>query len=101
MALIDKSDSSKMKEALLLSIYLGHDQISENILRHPKYKILSEKKFQSVDTDSFWQTPSSDDAQFPADVTPLMLGKSLIFLKFFIYLFSLFISLFFYISFSI
>ncbi len=26
------------------------------------------------DTDSFWQTPSSDDAQFPPDITPLMLA---------------------------
>ena len=44
------------------------------ILNHPKYKILNDKKFQNGDTDSFWQTPSSDDAQFPPDVTPLMLA---------------------------
>jgi hypothetical protein len=75
MALIEKSDSYKIKEALLLSIYLGHDQISETILSHPKYKILGEKKFQSVDTDSFWHTTSSDDAQFPPDITPLILGN--------------------------
>lgn len=74
-ALLDKSDSSKIKEALLLSIYLGHSQIAESILMHPKYKVLNDKKFQNGDTDSFWQTPSSDDAQFSPDITPLMLGK--------------------------
>jgi hypothetical protein len=42
---------------------------------HPKYKVLNDKKFQNGDTDSFWQTPSSDDAQFSPDITPLMLGK--------------------------
>jgi hypothetical protein len=64
-----------MREALLLAIYLGHIQIAESILRHPKYKVLNEKKFVNGDTDSFWQTPSSDDAQFPPDITPLMLAS--------------------------
>ena len=38
-------------------------------------KILNEKKFLNGDTDSFWQTPSSDDAQFSPDITPIMLGN--------------------------
>ena len=63
-----------MREALLLSIFLGHTQISESILRHPKYKVINEKKFVNEDTDSFWQTPSSDDAQFSPDITPLILA---------------------------
>ena len=73
--LLDKSDSPKIREALLLAIYLGHLQIAESILRHPKYKVLTDKKFRSGDTDSFWQTPSSDDAQFSPDITPLMLAS--------------------------
>ena len=73
--MLEKSDSPKMKEALLLAIYLGHTQIAESILRHPKYKVLNEKKFGNNDSDSFWQTPSSDDAQFSPDITPLMLAS--------------------------
>ncbi len=72
--LLEKSDSPKIREALLLAIYRGHNQIAEVILKHPKYKVLNEKKFGGGDTDSFWQTPSSDDAQFPPDITPLMLS---------------------------
>lgn len=63
-----------MKEALLLAIYLGHGQIAESILKHPKYKIMNEKKLLNSDTDAFWQTPSSDDAQFSPDITPIMLA---------------------------
>lgn len=73
-ALLTKSDSAKIREALLLAIFLGHSHIAESILKHPKYKILNEKKFLNGDSDSFWQTPGSDDAQFPPDITPLMLA---------------------------
>ena len=72
---MNKSDSSKLREALLLAIFLGHTQIAESILRHPKYKVLNEKKFVNESTDSFWQTPSSDDAQFSPDITPLILAS--------------------------
>jgi transient receptor potential cation channel subfamily C protein 6 len=58
----------------LLAIFMGHTSIAEAILKHPKYKILNEKKFLNGDTDSFWQTPSSDDAQFSPDTTPIMLA---------------------------
>lgn len=74
-ALLGKSDSQKLRESLLLAIYLGHTQIAESILKHPKYKVLNEKKFVNGDTDSFWQTPSSDDAQFSPDITPLILAS--------------------------
>lgn len=73
-ALLTKSDSAKIREALLLAIFLGHSNIAESILKHPKYKALNEKKFLKGDLDSFWQTPSSDDAQFPPDITPLILA---------------------------
>jgi hypothetical protein len=62
-----------MREALLLAIYLGHVQIAETCLRHPKFKVLNDK-FTGND-DSFWQTPSSDDAQFAPDITPLILAS--------------------------
>lgn len=72
--LLTRSDNAKIREALLLSIFLGHSHIAELILKHPKYKILNDKKFLNGDSDSFWQTPSSDDAQFPPDITPLILA---------------------------
>jgi hypothetical protein len=72
--LLTKADSHKLKEALLLAIYIGHTQIAELILKHPQYKIFNSKKLINGTTDSFWQTPSSDDAQFSPDVTPIMLA---------------------------
>jgi hypothetical protein len=71
--LLTRSDDQKIMESLLLAIFLGHTQICELILRHPKYKLLNEKKMNE-DQDAFWQTPSSDDAQFSPDTTPLMLA---------------------------
>jgi hypothetical protein len=65
-------DGQKMREALLLAIYLGHIQIAEACLRHPKFKVLHER---SGNEDWFWQTPSSDDAQFAPDITPLILAS--------------------------
>jgi hypothetical protein len=38
-ALLAKSDSPRMREALLLAIYLGHVQIAEAILRQPRYTV--------------------------------------------------------------
>jgi len=72
--LLGKSDNAKIREALLLSIFLGHSNIAEAILKHPKYKIMNDKKLVNGDADSFWQAPSSDDAQFPPDITPLILA---------------------------
>lgn len=60
---------------MLLAIFLGNSHIAEMILKHPKYKVTAEKKFVNQDTDSFWQTPSSDDAQFSPDITPLILAS--------------------------
>jgi transient receptor potential cation channel subfamily C member 6 len=72
---LPKLDNQKLKESLLLAIYMGHTGISEFILKLPQYKALSEKKFLNSATDSFWQTPSSDDAQFSPDITPIMLAS--------------------------
>ncbi len=69
-----KTDSPKLREALLLAIFMGHTQIAEIILMHPQYRIFNDKKFLNGNTDSFWQTPSSDDAQFSPDITPIMLA---------------------------
>ena len=73
--LLNRSDSQKIKDALLYAIFLGHTTIAEAILKHPKYKIFNDKKFLIGANDSFWQTPSSDDAQFLPDITPIMLAS--------------------------
>ena len=73
--LLAQCDGQKMREALLLAIYLGHVQIAEACLRHPKFKVLNEKKVFAGNDNSFWQTPSSDDAQFAPDITPLILAS--------------------------
>ena len=73
--LLKKSDNQRLREALLLAIYMGHTQIAEYIIKHPSYKLFNEKKFLNGATDSFWQTPSSDDAQFSPDITPIMLAS--------------------------
>jgi hypothetical protein len=72
--LINRADGQKLREALLLAIFLGHSQIAESILRHPKYKVFNENKFLNRDVDSFWEKTSSD-AQFSPDITPLILAS--------------------------
>lgn len=57
-----------------MAIFLGHTQIAESILRHPKYKSFSENKFLNRAVDSFWEKTSSD-AQFSPDITPLILAS--------------------------
>ena len=73
--LLKRTDQSKIREALLLAIFMGHTQIARLIINYPSYKIFTEKKFLNNATDSFWQTPSSDDAQFSPDITPIMLAS--------------------------
>ncbi|CAF1556535.1 unnamed protein product [Rotaria magnacalcarata] len=72
--LLSQCDGQKMREAILLAIYLGHVQIAETCLRHPKFKILFERRAITADEESFWHTPSSDDGQFSPDITPLILA---------------------------
>ncbi len=62
-----------MGEAILLAIYLGHIQIAEACILHPNFKKLNERGALRNE-DTFWQTPSSDDAQFAPDMTPLILA---------------------------
>jgi ankyrin repeat protein len=71
--LIERSDSDRIKEALLLAIYEGDNLIAKMILNHPRYKVLNEKKFMNATTDSFWQT-QSENSQFSPDITPIMLA---------------------------
>ncbi len=73
--MLKRTDQSKIREALLLAIFMGHTQIAQLIINHPNYKIFNAKKFLNDATDSFWQTPSSDDAQFSPDITPIMLAS--------------------------
>ena len=73
--LLAQCDGQKMREALLLAIYLDHVQIAQACLNHPKFKVFNERRVFTGSEDSFWQTPSSDDAQFAPDVTPLMLAS--------------------------
>lgn len=68
--LLDKCEGQKLRESVLLAIYLGHTQIAELILKHPKYKIFEANQ----STDSFWESSTSEDAQFPHDITPLILA---------------------------
>ncbi len=72
--LLEKSDSQKLREALLLAIYIGNIKIAQYVLRHPKYKVLHEKKIVNEDTDLFWQTSNSNDDQFTPDTTPIILA---------------------------
>ena len=72
--LLNKYDGQKMRGALLLAIYLGHVPIAEACLYHPKFKTFNERRVFTGNDDSFWQTPSSDDAQFSPDITPLILA---------------------------
>jgi hypothetical protein len=73
--LLNNCNGQKMREALLLAIYLGHVSIAEACLYHPKFKIFNERRVFTGNEDSFWQTPSSDDAQFAPDITPLILAS--------------------------
>ncbi|CAF0998099.1 unnamed protein product [Adineta ricciae] len=72
--LLAHCDGQKIREAILLAIYLGHVQIAEACLRHPKFKILNDRRALTDTEESFWQTPSSDDTQFAPDITPLILA---------------------------
>lgn len=70
---MDKCDGQKLVDATLLAIYLGHIQISEACILHPTFKALADHG-AFKDDNMFWQRPSSDDAQFAPDITPLILA---------------------------
>jgi hypothetical protein len=71
--LLTKADSSAVREALLVAIFMGHTYIAESILYHPQYKLFNDKKFMNATTDSFWQ-PQAENSQFSPDITPIMLA---------------------------
>ena len=72
--LLPKSKSKRIREALLLAIYLGHTLIVETILNHSNFKIFLAKKLMDGAKDSFWLSPSSDGAQFSPDISLIMLA---------------------------
>ena len=72
--LLNQCNGQKIREALLLAIYLGHVVIAEACLHHPKFKTFNDRRIFTGNEDSFWHTPSSDDAQFAPDITPLILA---------------------------
>ena len=74
LLLLAKCDASKMKEALLFAIFLGHTSIAQVILNHPQYREFNEKKFVNGATDSFWQ-PQTENSQFSPDITPIILAS--------------------------
>lgn len=71
--MLDKCDGQKLVDATLLAIYLGHIQISEACILHSTFKALTDRG-AFKDDNMFWQRPSSDDAQFAPDITPLILA---------------------------
>ena len=71
--LLQKCDGQKVCEALLLAIYLGHIQIAEACILNSKFKALNDRGAFN-DDNIFWQRPSSDDAQFAPDITPIILA---------------------------
>jgi len=71
--LLDKCDQQKIREAILLAIYLGHVQIAEACILHPKFEDFNARGAFDNE-ESFWATPSSDDAQFAPDITPVILA---------------------------
>lgn len=71
--LLNRCDEQKMREAILLAIYLGHVQIVEACILHPTFKDFNDRGGFDNE-ESFWATPSSDDAQFAPDMTPLILA---------------------------
>ncbi|CAF1291792.1 unnamed protein product [Adineta steineri] len=72
--LLYSCDGQKIREAILLAIYLGHIQIAEACLHHPTFRRLNDKRAITDSEGTFWQTPTSDDTQFASDITPLMLA---------------------------
>ena len=69
------NNNEELREGLLLAIYFNSFQITDSILKHSKYKIISKRKFTL--TDTFWQISNSIDSQFSPDITPLQLACSL------------------------
>jgi hypothetical protein len=69
------NNNDELREGLLLAIYFNSFQITDSILKHSKYKIISKRKFTL--TDTFWQISNSIDSQFSPDITPLQLACSL------------------------
>lgn len=71
--LLDRTEPKKLYEALLLAISLDHDEIAEVILKHPIYEKL-EKQEENYSTSNFYLSLVSEDSQFTAETTPLIMA---------------------------
>ncbi|KAK3600931.1 hypothetical protein CHS0354_004140 [Potamilus streckersoni] len=72
--LIDRNSVAKIREALLLAISSGHEQIAGSILRHRRYCERRKENKRFGNTDYFF-TKASEDSQFSSDITPLILAS--------------------------
>lgn len=71
--LLDYVDTKSAYEALLLAIKLGHDEIAEMILEHPKYEEIN-NEFRKHSDEPFFQERFCDHSQFTDEITPLILA---------------------------
>ena len=68
--LLDHVDTKSAYDALLLAIKLGHDEIAEMILEHPKYDEIN----ADLRKDSDFFERLNDHSQFTDETTPLILA---------------------------
>ncbi|KAH9502962.1 Short transient receptor putative channel 3 [Bulinus truncatus] len=73
-ALLEKSSSHHIYEAVLQAINAGHTQIAETILKHKRYLEMWNEKRKLGATDDFYKT-AYPDSQFSPDITPLILAS--------------------------
>ncbi len=71
--LLDYVDTKSAYEALLLAIKLGHDEIAEMILEHPKYDEIN-SEFRQHSDEPFFSEKFCDHSQFTDEITPLILA---------------------------
>ena len=67
-------DTKSAYEALLLAIKLGHDEIAEMILEHPKYEEINADIRNNANTP-FYTDKLCDHSQFTDETTPLILAS--------------------------
>ena len=71
--LLDYVDTKSTYEALLLAIKLGHDEVAEMILEHPKYEEIN-NEFRKHSDEPFFSEKFCDHSQFTDEITPLILA---------------------------
>lgn len=71
--LLDYVDAKSAYEALLLAIKLGHDEISEMILEHPKYEEIN-TELRKDSNSPFFSDRLNDHSQFTDETNPMILA---------------------------